>query len=46
MSDKDNKVIGVSLDPKIVELLEDNSINKSKLVNTLLDKHFTKENLK
>ena len=42
----ENKIIGVTLSPEILKLIEDGNYNRSKLIDTLLTKHFIKENLK
>lgn len=41
-----SKIIGVTLSPEILKLIEDGNYNRSKLIDTLLTEHFAKEKKK
>jgi hypothetical protein len=43
---KDSKHISVALSPEIIKKLEDGNYNKSKLIDSLLTKHFEKKTIK
>ena len=43
---KEPKKISIALSPEIIKLLEDGKFNKSKLIDSLLTEHFTKEKKK
>jgi hypothetical protein len=36
----ENKIIGVTISPEILKKIEDGNYNRSKLIDTLLTKHF------
>lgn len=40
---KEPKKISVALSPEVIKQLEDGKYNKSKLIDSLLTKHFEKE---
>ncbi len=42
----DHKKISVTLSPEILKQLEEGNYNKSKLIDSLLSKHFKKESEK
>ena len=42
----ESKIIGVTLSPEILKLIEKGNYNRSKLIDTLLTEHFTKEKKK
>jgi hypothetical protein len=42
----ENKIIGVTLSPEIIKLIEDGNYNRSKLIDTLLTEYFAKEKKK
>jgi hypothetical protein len=46
MENATNKIIGISLSPDIIKLLEDSNFNRSKLIDSLLTEHFKKTNKK
>jgi hypothetical protein len=39
---KDNKIIGVTVSPELLKLIEEGKYNRSKLIDTLLTKYFNK----
>lgn len=39
----ENKIIGIALSPEVIKHLENGKYNKSKLIDSLLTEHFTKE---
>jgi hypothetical protein len=41
---KETKIIGISVDKGLLKKIKDNSYNRSKLIDTLITKHYQEKN--
>jgi len=43
---QDKQIIGITISPELLKLIEDGNYNRSKLIDSLLTEHFAKEKKK